>query len=160
MKKTDQDFVLGPNLPKILYILIICSLFILIGFLMWMSGEFMGLVGIMFFSLGFIVFIPSILLNRNYILLSPQGLTIQHLLFRRFFHWEDILQIKGYKIPLAYEVVSLNLSPDTKENKFGGIDKTFTRSMTGHDYNIIGMYNTHGKKLIDILSYYHNKYKE
>ncbi len=87
MSNVIETIKLKPAIWKNILLLLVSLMFVVSGIFMGMEGETFGYICTAFFGLGVVVFALSLIPDDNYLIISPEGLTIKSLFRKHNLAW-------------------------------------------------------------------------
>jgi hypothetical protein len=148
-----ETMTLQSSKTKGLYMLLLCSLFVVIGVWMIRSGQMFGWLSVIFFGSGVLVSIITMLPNASYLKLHREGFTQVTMFRSSTFRWEDVREFSVGRIALN-KMVMLDFVPSWHESSKL---KTVARSMSGHDGALPDTYGLSAEELVALLQEWKNK---
>lgn len=133
--------------------LLLCSLLVTTGIWMIENGQKLGWLPAIFFGLGILVSIITMLPNASYLKLHRNGFTQVTMFRSSTFRWEDVREFSVGSVGLN-KMVMLDFVPSWHESSKL---KDVAHSMSGHDGALPDTYGLSAEKLVALLQEWKNK---
>lgn len=113
--QSNEIRTLRPSRLKWLGVGTICLLFVVIGVLMIKDGKSAGWLSVIFFGLGCVVTVVSMLPRATYLRLTPEGFTMCSMFRAHTFRWQDVTGFSVGRVALN-KMVLFNYAPSYQKS--------------------------------------------
>tara|TARA_R110002012_G_scaffold61127_1_gene160378 strand:- start:20652 stop:21143 length:492 start_codon:yes stop_codon:yes gene_type:complete len=142
-----ETLILNPSKAKTIILLVVCTAFVTIGFLIEPQNSFIKWGIILFFGLCICVFALILLPRASYLKLTPEGFEVCSLYQKEFTKWSDIESFGLVNIHYT-TMVSITYKSSHTKHKTG---KKISQFLAKSDGALPDTYGLKPKKLMALL---------
>jgi len=143
-----ESKILRPKKTKSIILILVSILFVLGGFLMLEEKFFIGIITIIFFGLGIIIFTIQLFPNTSYLKLTEEGFEIRTLFKSDFTKWSDVKEFNTDYIG-PNKMVMLNYKEEHTKYKSG---KKIAKILSGSEGALPDTYGMSAKALAQLMN--------
>jgi len=143
-----QSNIFRPKKYKSIGLLILCLLFVFLGYNMLEEKTLIGWLSIVFFGLGAVVFAIQLIPSATYLKLSEEGFETRNLFRSDFTRWNEVKVFKTGYVG-SNKMVMLDYKETHSKYKTG---KKLAKSLSGSEGALPNTYGMSVSKLVDLLN--------
>ncbi|WP_299768469.1 STM3941 family protein [uncultured Dokdonia sp.] len=143
-----ESKILRPKKTKSIILIVISILFVLGGYLMLEEKFFIGIITIIFFGLGIIIFTIQLFPNTSYLKLTKEGFEMRTLFKSNFTKWSDVKEFSTDYIG-PNKMVMLNYNEEHTKYKNG---KKIAKILSGSEGALPDTYGMSAKALTQLMN--------